>query len=73
MCEKRGAFFEKSLEIIVMGLKPLENGEPEDPFPWQGCGKFERRAWQRASDQQTEIDTSAICEQRDTILPPIGV
>ena len=33
MCEKRGAFPEKSLEIMVMGLKPAENGEPEDPFP----------------------------------------
>lgn len=55
MCGKGGAFFEKHLKIIIMGLKPAENGEPEDPFPWQGCGKFERRDWQRASYRQTEI------------------
>jgi antitoxin HicB len=55
MCGRRGTFLEKSLKIIIMGLKPAENGELRDPFPWQGCGKFERRAWQRASYQQTEI------------------
>jgi hypothetical protein len=38
----RGAFFEKCLKIIIMGLEPTGNGEPQDLFPWQGCGKFER-------------------------------
>jgi len=33
MCGRRGAFFEKRLKIIIMSLKPAENGEPEDPFP----------------------------------------
>jgi hypothetical protein len=54
LCQTRCAFLEKSLKIMILGIKPAENGEPEDPFPWQGCGKFERRAWQRASYQQTE-------------------
>jgi hypothetical protein len=31
MCGRRGAFFEKRLKIIMMSLKPAENGEPEDP------------------------------------------
>jgi len=32
-CAKGEAcFFEKSLKIIVMGLKSPENGEPQDPF-----------------------------------------
>lgn len=55
MCGRRGAFFKKSLKIMIMGLKPAENGAPKDWFPWLGCGKFERRAWQRASYRQTEI------------------
>jgi predicted RNase H-like HicB family nuclease len=38
-----------------MCSKLAENDEPEHPFPWQGCGKFQRRAWQRANHQQTEI------------------
>ena len=35
-----------------MGLEPAENGAPDDPFPWQGCGKFERSVYRRASYQQ---------------------
>jgi hypothetical protein len=63
MCGRRGAFLEKSPKIMGMGLKPAQNGEPEDPFPWQGCGKFERRDWQRASCQQTEIaHASGFCD-----------
>jgi predicted RNase H-like HicB family nuclease len=78
MCGKGAAFFEKYLKIIVMGLKPAENGEPENPLPWQGCGKFERRTWQRASCQQTEIAhasaadghaTAFIRVATDTTLP----
>jgi hypothetical protein len=37
MCGKGGAFFEKYLKIIIMASKPAENGEPEDPFSWQGA------------------------------------
>jgi hypothetical protein len=37
MCRKGGAFLEKYLKIIIMGLKLVENGEPDDPFPWQGA------------------------------------
>jgi hypothetical protein len=33
MCGKGGAFLEKYLKIIIMGLKPPEIGEPDDPFP----------------------------------------
>ena len=60
VCGRRGAFFEKSLKIMIMGFKPVENGELEDPLPWQGCGKFERRVWQRASYRQTEIAHTAL-------------
>jgi hypothetical protein len=55
MCGRQGAFFVKPLKIIIMGLKPAENGAPEHSFSGRGCGKFERRAWQRASYRQTEI------------------
>jgi len=40
---------------MILGIKWAENGEPEDPFPWHGCGKFQRRTWQRASYLQTKI------------------
>jgi predicted RNase H-like HicB family nuclease len=37
------------------GLITGRKRRAEDPLLWQGCGKFERRAWQRARYQQTEI------------------
>jgi len=63
---------------MVIGLEPAENGEPEDPLPGQGCGKFKHCVWQRASYQQTEIahasaadcGTSAFArDATDTTLP----
>ena len=62
MCGKRGAFFEKYLKIIIMGLNPAENGEPEDPFRWQGCGKLECRVWHRANYRQIEIAATSAAD-----------
>jgi len=79
MCGNRGVFFEKYLKIIVIGLKLAENGEPKGPIPWQGCGKFDSRAWQRASYPQTEIahasagDGDASISTRDVVYSTLPI
>jgi len=45
--------------MIIMEPKTGRSGAPGDTFPWQGCWKFGRRAWRRASYRQNETWSSA--------------
>jgi hypothetical protein len=85
VCGKRAAFFEKYLKIIIMGLKPAENGEPEHPFPWHGAESSDAVSGSALAISNRLPRISAIWQSqirfipaevdvpRAAILPPIGV